>query len=73
MAESKIVQKFPKVLNVREDLQVLTRILDVDGVELLDIRQYVPSLDKYGSGIIIPAYLAEDLRDMLHETLYGEE
>ena len=37
-----------------DDLQVRVRTLEVDGDKFTDVREFVPSSDTYGRGIMIP-------------------
>ena len=46
-----------------DDLEVHTCMATLDGVTVLDIREYVPSLDAYGRGTTLP-WNTETLRTM---------
>lgn len=43
------------------DLEVRVRRVIADGAEFLDIREYFPSTETYGRGIMVPAELQKPL------------
>lgn len=49
------------------DLELHVRTIEVDGEELLDIREYVPSAENYGRGVTVPASLRKQLIAALKE------
>lgn len=38
-----------------DDLEVVVRVADVDGVRVIDVRDFVPSMNFFGRGVTIPA------------------
>lgn len=49
------------------DLAVRVRRVSIDGEEFLDVREYIPSTDTYGRGIMVPADLKKPLLAALRE------
>lgn len=47
------------------DLVLRVRTLEVDGEEFLDVRDYVPSSDTYGRGVVIPRKQAAGIAKLL--------
>jgi hypothetical protein len=46
----KVLDKFER----REDLEIHVSQVTADGMHYAEIREYLPSLDTYGRGILIP-------------------
>lgn len=44
---AKIMAKIPKA----RDLELHVRVAKIDGLELVDLRDYIPSLKQYGRGV----------------------
>lgn len=49
-----ILRKVLARVTKADDLEVHTSKAVMDGVAVLDIREYVPSLDQYGRGTTLP-------------------
>jgi hypothetical protein len=49
-ASARVVQTIPKAT----DLECRVRIVDVEGVRVIELRDYIPSLDEYGRGYWFP-------------------
>lgn len=47
------------------DLTVRVRRVSIEGFEFIDIREYVPSSETYGRGIMVPAGLKKPLLQAL--------
>lgn len=43
------------------DLTVRVRRVKIAGLDMIDIREYVPSSETYGRGILVPANMAKPL------------
>lgn len=49
-----IVESFPR----KADLDVHVSEIEVEGIPYIDVREYIPSLQAYGRGILLPQALA---------------
>ena len=49
-ANTTVVQSIPKA----PDLECHIRIVEVEGVKVVELRDYIPSLESYGRGYWIP-------------------
>lgn len=58
---STVREKVLSRINLAPDLQLHVRKVNTDGLELVDIRQYVPSLKQYTRGVNIEARHLGDL------------
>jgi hypothetical protein len=47
------------------DLEIRVRNLAVDGESFVDVREYVPSSDTYGRGLLVPKAQARPLVKIL--------
>ena len=57
----RIVGSVPK----GDDLVVRVRVLEVDGEEFVDIRDYVQSTETYGRGLLVPVDRRKELATLL--------
>lgn len=48
-----------------DDLLVRVRQLEVDGESFIEIREFVPSSDRYGRGLLIPSTQRQTLLKLL--------
>jgi hypothetical protein len=60
-------QKLVGTLPKGTDLEVHVRSLSSDGEEFIDVREYVPSSETYGRGLLVPAAQAKALAKLLRE------
>lgn len=59
-----VVERIP----VADDLEVHVSKVEVDGLQAVDLRNFVPSTESYGRGLIIPAELVKAVRSALGKT-----
>jgi hypothetical protein len=71
-----VVKKLPKGmrdsrpiarLRKAEDLELHVKVTRVDGLALVNIRDYVPSSKQYGHGVVFPASLLPQVSAALAE------
>lgn len=55
--KSKIIETIPKA----EDLKLAVRTVKIEGVEYIDIRDYVPSTKTFGKGVLFRRHVLPDL------------
>lgn len=48
-----------------DDLEIHIREIEFDGLALVDVREYIPSRELYGHGIMFPESLTETLHGAL--------
>ena len=53
-AEAVVGETLVATLNRGDDLEVRVRTLSVDGERFTDVREFVPSIETYGRGIMVP-------------------
>lgn len=53
------------IIDRGNDLQVHVRTMEVDGEKFTDIREFVPSNDTYGRGVMIPFALTKPVMKAL--------
>lgn len=67
MTEEKLIATAPK----GTDLEIRVRTVSVDGEKFTDVREYVPSSETYGRGVMLPftqtRLLAKALMDAARE------
>ena len=56
-AETTVLERFHK----SRDVETHLRAVRVDGVSALELRDYIPSSDRYGRGYWIPEEISEAL------------
>ncbi|WP_020142213.1 hypothetical protein [Terracoccus sp. 273MFTsu3.1] len=61
--EATVLAEFPR----RHDLTARVSRVEVDGVIYLDIREWVPSINQWGRGILLPARIAKSVGATLTE------
>jgi len=52
-----VLAEFPR----RHDLTVRVSRVDVEGVPYLDIREWVPSIQQWGRGVLLPSAIAKQV------------
>lgn len=58
-----ITYEIIRAVEVTDDLQIHVTIEHTPSGAFLDIRQYVPSLDRYGRGITIPERILDEISE----------
>lgn len=48
-----------------DDLEVRVRVLEVEGAEMVDVREFVPSTETYGRGLLMSLNDAKPLAKLL--------
>lgn len=59
------------VIPRRHDLEIHVSTIIVDEKEYADVREFVPSLQQYGRGILIPARSVGEVVSGLQEVQHG--
>lgn len=59
--EPEIIHK----INVTPDLEIHVTVTSTPQGEFIDVRHYVPSVDRYARGITFPAHLGKELIEAL--------
>jgi len=47
------------------DLEIRVREIEFNGLRLVDVREYIPSRERFGHGITFPKALTEDVYEAL--------
>lgn len=61
--DSEIVHK----IDVTNDMQIHVTVTRTPAGEFIDVRNYVPSVDRYARGIVFPADLGRELIEALRQ------
>lgn len=67
-----VERKVTRAIDVGDDLQMHVSVLIIDGERFLDLRNFIPSAQTYGRGVVAPVGLAAGLAAVLNELVYNE-